>query len=271
MAKDHCSANDNKEQKPFFAKLDDLVDRSDYGVVGGTGFLTPGEQYKAEKYFLIKGLEERICFFGGYFAAERKQIFLFPEYLSEHCGYVSPEEMIAEEYSSIKAVKIEGSGYRKLTHRDYLGSMLSLGIKRWALGDICILNDHSALVFCIEEMEKLLLSDLSDIANDKVKVIRAEVDKNMSSAVRLEGHSDTVASERLDCVVAAICNLSRENAQGLIKGGLVDRNYDQDLFPDSSVSEEDVISVRGYGKFIIREISERTKKGRIRLIFDKYI
>ena len=271
MTKDHYSAIDNKEQKLFYARLDDLADRSDSGIVAESGFMTPGEQYKAEKHFLAKGLKGRICFFGGYFAAERKQIFLLPEYLSEHCGYDSAEEMISDGYSSIKAIKIEGSGYRKLSHRDYLGSVLSLGIKRSAIGDICILNDHSAVVFCCEEIEELLLSELFDIANDKVKISRADVDKNMPSCLRFESHSDTVASERLDCVVASFCNLSREKAQELIRSGLVERNYEQDAFPDSRVSERDVISARGYGKFIIREISDRTKKGRIRLIFDKYI
>ena len=74
-----------------------------------------------------------------------------------------------------------------------------------------------------------------------------------------------------DCVVASLCNLAREKGQNLIKGGLVEHNYETAVKIDTRVVAGDIISARGYGKFVIRDISQTTKKGRIRLLADKYI
>lgn len=266
--------SEDKEQKLFYARLDDLLKKANGGAVAHSGFLTPGEQHRAEVYFSANGIKDRICCFGGYYAAERRQIFLLPEYMD---GLLSDDEanvheLIAEDIGlAISALKIEGSGYRRFTHRDYLGSMLSLGIERSSVGDIYVVDDFSAIVICRSEIESLILSELSSVANDKVKVARCEVDPYMPSNQSFEPHSDTIASERLDCVVASLCDLSRERAQALISGGLVEVNYEARIRTDIKVSQNDVISARGYGKFVVREISERTKKGRIRLLFDKYV
>ena len=263
---------DNKEQKLFYAKLDDLEKRARGGVVCHSSFMTPSESYKAEKYFEAKGNRDKICFFGGYFAAQRKQIFLLPEYISLSADEVNIFDMIEADFDeSITSLKITGSGFRSLSHRDYLGSVLALGIEREKLGDICILDDKSAIVFCSSEVVDFLLFELSTIGNDKVKVEKITVDKNMESMQRYQGFTDTVASERLDCVVASLFNLSREKAQNLIKGGFVEFNHEPALKSDARVDKGDIISARGYGKFIIRDISQATKKGRLRLFADKYI
>ena len=263
---------DNKEQKLFYAKLDDLEKRARGGVVCHSSFMTPSESYKAEKYFETKGNRDKICFFGGYFAAQRKQIFLLPEYISLSADEVNIFDMIEADFDeSITALKITGSGFRSLSHRDYLGSVLALGIEREKLGDICILDDKSAIVFCSCEVVDFLLYELSTIGNDKVKVEKITVDKNMESMQRYQGFTDTVASERLDCVVASLFNLSREKAQNLIKGGFVEFNYETAVKSDSRVEKDDIISARGYGKFVVRDISQATKKGRLRLFADKYI
>lgn len=270
----HSFDSENKEQKLFLARLSDLESKAEGGCVAHSDFLTPGEQYRAEKYFSANGSKDKICFFGGYLAAERKQIFLLPEYMSDALGYEGTDivDLLSDDLSSaIGALKITGSKYRRLSHRDYLGSILSLGIERSSVGDICPIDDFSAVIFCCREVEGLILSELSAIANDKVSVERVEPDINMPSPHRFETFSDTVASERLDCVVASLCNLSREKAQSLIKCGLVEHNYEPDLKIDARVSANDIISARGYGKFCIKSISEQTKKGRIRLFADKYV
>ena len=266
------SAFDSKEQKLFYAKLDDLEKRARGGVVCHSSFMTPSESYKAEKYFEAKGNKDKICFFGGYFEAQRKQIFLLPEYISFSADENNVFDMIEGDFDdAISALKISGSGFRTLLHRDYLGSILSLGIEREKLGDICVADDNSAIVFCSCEVVDFLLFELSSIGNDKVKVERISVDKNMNSMQKYQSFSDTVASERLDCVVASIFNLSREKAQNLIKGGVVEFNYETASKFDSRVEKNDIISARGYGKFIVRDLSQTTKKGRLRLFADKYI
>ena len=265
-------AFDTKEQKLFYAKLDDLETKSRGGVVCHSSFMTPSESYKAEKYFEAKCNKDKICFFGGYFEAQRKQIFLLPEYISLSAKEMNVFDIIEDDLNeAITALKIKGSGFRDLSHRDYLGSILSLGLERETLGDICILDIHSAIVFCNSEVSNFILFELSSIGNDKVKVEKISVDKNMASTQKYQGLTDTVASERLDCVVAAIFNLSREKAQNLIKGGFVEFNYETVTKIDLKVEANDIISARGFGKFIVRDLSQSTKKGRLRLFADKYI
>ena len=269
---DNSFAFDTKEQKLFYAKLDDLEKRARGGKVCHSSFMTPSESYKAEKYFEAKGNKDRICFFGGYFSAQRKQIFLLPEYISNNADELNVFDMISEDLDgAIVALKIKGSGFRTLSHRDYLGGILSLGIEREKLGDICVLDNGSAIVFCSFEVADFILYELNSIGADKVRVERIAVDKNMDSLQKFQPFSDTVASERLDCVVAALFNLSRERAQNLIKGGFVEFNYDTASKPDVKVDKNDIISVRGYGKYIIRDVSQATKKGRLRLFAEKYI
>ena len=265
-------AFDTKEQKLFYAKLDDLEKRSRGGVVCHSSFMTPSESFRAEKYFEAKGNKDKICFFGGYFEAQRKQIFLLPEYISYSAEEINIFDIIEDDLDgAITALKINGSGFRTLSHRDYLGSILALGIEREKLGDICVLDESNAIVFCSNEVADFLIFELTSIGNDKVKVEKISVDKNMASMQKYQGFSDTVASERLDCVVASLFNLSREKGQNLIKGGFVEFNYETATKPDSKVEKGDIISARGYGKFIIRDISQATKKGRLRLFADKYI
>ena len=265
-------AFDTKEQKLFYAKLDDLEKRANGGVVCHSSFMTPSESFRAEKYFEAKGNKDKICFFGGYFEAQRKQIFLLPEYLTLSAEEINIFDIIEDDINeAITALKIHGSGFRTLSHRDYLGSILALGIEREKLGDICVLDNANAIVFCSSEVADFLVFELTSIGNDKVKVEKISVDKNMASMQKYQGFTDTVASERLDCVVASLFNLSREKGQNLIKGGFVEFNYETASKPDSKVERGDIISARGYGKFIVRDISQATKKGRLRLFADKYI
>ena len=265
-------AFENKEQKLFYARLDDLEKRARGGIVCHSSFMTPSESYKAEKYFEAKGNKDMICFFGGYFEAQRKQIFLLPEYISLSADETNIFDMIEDELDeAIVPLKISGSGFRNLTHRDYMGSILSLGIEREKLGDICVCDDNTAIVFASSKVVDFLLYELTSIGNDKVKVEKISVDKNIPSQQKYQSFTDTVASERLDCVVGALFNLSREKAQNLIKGGFVEFNYETASKSDSRVDKNDIISARGYGKFIIRDLSQSTKKGRLRLFADKYI
>ena len=261
-----------KEEKLFYAKLEDLFRKADGGMVSHSSFLTPSESFKAEKYFIAKGNKDRICFFGGYLNAQRKQIFLLPEYISDTADENNVYQLLADDFAeAISVLKITGSGFYRLSHRDYLGSLLALGIERATLGDICVLDEHSAIVFCSSEVESFIFYELSTIGRDKVKVEKTEVDANTLSTQKYQPFTDTVASERLDCVVAALFSLSREKAQNLIKGGFVEFNYETALKVDACVSSGDIISARGYGKFVIKDISQPTKKGRIRLFADKYI
>ncbi len=262
-----------KEQRLFYARLDDLGRRARGGIVAHSAFLTPSEAMAAGRYLAAQGYGEGICFFGGYFEAQRKQIFLLPDYIdTDGVGDMELYEMLRDTYDeAMCALALDGSGFRTLTHRDYMGSVLALGIERDAIGDICVRDDSSALLVCTPDAARLILSELTSVGRDTVKVRKTELDVNMPSTQRYQPMSDTVASERLDCVVAALCSLSRERAQGKISAGLVELNYEMAEKNDVRVGSGDIISVRGCGKFAIRDLSSATRKGRLRLFADKYI
>ena len=241
-------------QKLLASRAEDYLRMADRGELVCGNFLTPSEAAYVAVCMKELGAQDRFFLFGGYKVAERKRLFVLPSFLSDIDG---ESEEKARAYfpddlsNSIKAVKIQGSGYRTLSHRDYLGSVLALGIERSSLGDICILGDSTAMLFCTDAVMPLILSELTAIGRDGVRVTEAKLDVNMPSTQKYQAFTDTVASERLDCVVASLCNLSRERAQNLIRAGLVEHNYECALKIDVRVNENDVISARGFGKFII--------------------
>jgi RNA-binding protein YlmH len=212
--------------------------------------------------------------FGGYDGAERQMLFVLPSFLSDMDG--EPEEKAkmycGEEFErAVKAIKIRGSGYRELSHRDYLGSLLSLGIERFSLGDIVVQDEYSAVVFCTEKIFDYLVGSVDKIASDKVTVTEFIPDEGFSVKREFAPIRDTVASNRLDCVVGALTNLSREKAQTLIRSGLCEVNYIIEQRVDVEVKENSIVTLRGYGKYQVVSFDGETKRGRLRLIAQKYV
>ena len=139
------------------ARIGDLLARAEQGTVACLPFLNPRDRKRAERILRSFGADGRAWFWGGYPDAERACLFLLPDYLllCLPSGNVTGEdeatlcELLAEELSeAVCAVRITGSGYRTLSHRDYLGSILGLGLERDALGDIAVQNEHAAVIFC---------------------------------------------------------------------------------------------------------------------------
>ncbi len=251
----------------LYARLDDLSERARRGEVGISDFLSPREQHFAAAY-LKRGSLQHIGF-GGYAGAERKRIYILPEYIDAADGIEGLAEFGFE--AGICAVKIKPSGFRLLTHRDYLGTVLSLGIERSVIGDILLDARGEAILLCSSEMQAFLLSSIERIANDKVRTSACDVLDITPPERKFEQINDTVASARLDCVVGAICSLSRERAKQAVVGGLVEIDFECEERPDRMVEEGATVSVRGYGRYRINALSDKTRKGRYRLSAEKFI
>ena len=104
-----------------------------------------------------------------------------------------------------------------------------------------------------------------------VKIHEIVLTPDFDGGRRFQAIADTVASPRADSVVAALANLSRERAQALFREGLVEIDYEPADKPDRVLKAGTVIVIRGKGKFILRSLSQQTKKGRIRLLADQYL
>ena len=162
--------------KMALARLDDLRKRAERTEIIASGFMSPSELRVSCEYLNSVGAFGRYFCFGGYPDAERKRIFFLPDYISEPQCYEDLLPYIENEPTV--ALLIKGSGYRRLSHRDILGSLLSLGIERDVVGDIAFIDDSgfSAVVFCDAVISEFILSALDRVANDAVRIKRFEVD-----------------------------------------------------------------------------------------------
>lgn len=268
-------AREKEEFGALYARLEDLCLRAQRGEGTVSSFLSPREQHYACRYLDRRG--ERYAAFGGYVGAERKRLYVLPEYV-ELSAERGGDETCMEELSAfgiepqIRGLRIRGSGYRELTHRDFLGSLLGLGLDRSVVGDVIVEGERGAcaVIFCEERIADFIQRDLTRVANDKVKIEELADTPYVPPLREFVAIRDTVASERLDCVVAALCGISREKARESVCGGLVEMNFESEERPDRTVTPPALISMRGYGRYRVLALTDRTRKGRIRLEAERF-
>lgn len=267
-----------EELKRLFARCDELLARAEGGVYAATEFLTPAEAYRLMRYAERRGAADRVLLWGGAENTERTVFCALPDYFLPYVEMNAEETRayvlgVAEEElaRTVSAVLVTGSAYRALTHRDYLGSVLALGVRRSVVGDIVLLDESRAVMFVLDRMRGFLCENLQRIGSDKVTVTPYTVPTDFKVERKFEPITDSIASPRLDCVVGGLLNLSRERAQEEILAGRVELNYDPVTKHDCILHNGDLLSVRGYGKFIVDSVSETTRKGRVRLLARRYI
>lgn len=243
------------EEKVLFSRIYDLYQRCMVkDIYTYSSFLTPAEIARLDLAFKD---EENIEFFGGYKDAERKIMSFSPFY-----NY-------GEKDYPITAVKIYTKDKKVFSHRDYLGSVLSLGIKREKIGDIIICETY-AVCFCQSDIAEFLLYNLKKIAHSNIIVEILE--ENCYNFIKqFKEVNVTVASLRLDAVVSAFTKKSRAISAELIKKGIVNVNYLPVLNVSHIVKDGDILSAKGFGKAQIITDNTLTKKGRINITVKYYI
>lgn len=252
----------SKEDKILLAGIEDKLNQciSQYRVTY-TGFLDIRQRSLAEsmlKQFKNIDKSVRWMFYGGYDEAERTVALFLPDYAGlEDC----PISIIR-----IKTVQ----GGRKLTHRDYLGSITGLGIKREMTGDI-ITYDGGADIIILDEIKDFILLNYSkagrtSLTPEAIDISKLKLPENRTAIIK-----DTVASLRLDNVVASSFKLSRAKAAEAIRSGIVFVNSIQTEKPDMQIEEGTKIVMRGKGKVYLKSVEGRTKKDRIFIVIEKYI
>lgn len=247
-------------------QIERLFELAQRGSVATGRFFNPEEQYRAQQYLHQTGYaQDTYTFYGGYETAERKALICLPEWCQ---GTFEPS------LAALCGVEIVGSSFRELSHPQYLGSLLSLGVERNTVGDVVPLSPYRAAVFVTEPIASFLLSDehpLMRVASDTVKVLPFTPNADFCPERKTELICDTIASARLDCVVGALANLSREKAKAMLQSGKVRWNFCETTAPDKIVCQGDVVSITGAGRFEIVSCDEHTKKDRIRLRVKHYI
>lgn len=198
--------------------------------------------------------------FGGYENAERCIAVFGSE---DDLGYECSPPVVFVKISPVQMKFADN-----FTHRDFLGSLMALGIKRETLGDI-IINENCAYIVCLESIADYIISQLDKVKHTSVKCsLCDELPQNVLP--ELEYQEFIVASERLDVLVSAVYNLSRNESQKKIEAETVFCN--SILINNTSFIPEKgcIISVRGCGRFIYDGVLRTTKKGRNVIAVKKY-
>ncbi len=209
----------------------------------------------------LQGIRDlKITLYGGMEDCERQKM-----------GFSS--DTLAEEDFPIRVLKIRRKskkfGQADLSHRDYLGSLLGLGIDRSKIGDILV-EETSAVCFVAEEIAPYICAVLEQVS--KTAVIAEEVDGAEAIPKRqTEIKRVTVASLRLDAVAGEVFHLSRGKVQVLIGAEKAAVNWNTVTSTSHLLKEGDLVSLRGFGRFRVGEIGGKTRKDRIGLEIERYI
>lgn len=226
-----------------------------------TEFLNLNEQdifYRTMK----KQKDVRYVLAGGYPMAERRVGLFLPSYMEEGdtsllpvcCVHILP---VSEKFSE------------ELSHRDYLGALMNLGIERHKTGDI-ITDKTRAWLFCMEDMAQYICENLAQVRHTRVYAEIGEVPKEVLEP-EFQTIEGSIASVRLDALLALAFQTSRSKAVPLFEAGRVFVNGKLVMSPSGTLQEGDVVSVRQMGRFIYRGVRNETKKGRLFVAVDRYV
>lgn len=245
---DHIST-ENKEIARRVIDLCEIVSRTKSTEC--TDFYNP---FEVKELTLLINTYDTISFsLIGNEDSESKAILIYPEYMDE----VNPADYVS-------LVKIDKKDY-DIAHKDVLGSLLSLGIKREKLGDI-IINDEAIYFYIRNEILDYVLLNLEKIKNYGVELEVIDLATPISRDLDYEEKLITCASARLDLVLANVYNLSRSDAKNAIEAGLVKLNYKVTYKISETLEVGDMVSMRRRGRFIVGEYLGLSKKDKLKLI-----
>ena len=229
------------------------------GIVGFTDFL---DLYEIHMIHSVNWREHGVslCLSGGYDTAERQMAAFLPDALSYEWEY---------PFSCVRIRALAPKFSADLSHRDYLGAVLGLGIERRVIGDILV-GEKEAFLFCENSMIGFLQAELTSVGRTSVTVSVC-TDPGDIPRPREEEITGTVASPRLDAVIALAFRGSRSSLLPLIEEGRVFVNGRQIPSNGYTLNSGDLISVRGFGKFRFDGLISKTKKGRNLVRLYRYI
>lgn len=251
------------EEQILKSRLSDLANRSyKQNIYTYTTFLTGAE------LATLDAMKEELSFvkseaFGGSELAERCMVRFGSE---EQLGYVDewPISIILVEPLIDKFAD-------ELNHRDFLGSIMNLGIERNVLGDILVKDGKRAYIFCQDKIADYIVDNLTKIKHTNVKCRVVASDEDLSDLKpKLVDMHVIVQAPRFDAIIAAVIKCSRSESQNLFRAGKVTLNGRMTERNSMTLKAGDIFSVRGHGKFKYLGSGNETRKGRIYVNFQRY-
>ena len=200
--------------------------------------------------------------FGGYADAERKMLIFLPDYLDETFLYEQDSPVVC-----LRATFYEGDSP---SHRDFLGALMGAGIGRETVGDICV-GKESCDFFVTSEIAPYVEQNFTSAGRTKLRISRIPLSEASIPEPEVKEIKDTMASLRLDSVIASGFRIGRSLASQYVTSGKAAIDGLPCEKPDKAVAEGAKISVRGLGKIKLHAVNGRTKKDRISVVIHRYI
>lgn len=247
------------EDKVLVSRLLDKVEQCRYSSFVYSDFLSPYEAAIARKV-LDRVNEVFYALAGGYDGAERVIVAISSDFIYE-------DEVLSD--APISFLRITPTAEKPLSHRDYLGSLLGLGIKREKIGDILVCETH-ADVFLIDKIAEYIQSNLDRIGNVKVECELLDVYTYTAPEKKEKLINTTVASLRADSVAASGFGVSRTKVLDYFRAQRVNVNWELVQNPSKQLDQGDVISIRGKGRIVLEKVGGTTKKDRINIVIKRF-
>ncbi|MDQ0164625.1 RNA-binding protein [Bacillus horti] len=246
------------EEKGFVEKIMEYADHAEKRHQHKlTNFLDPREQFIVQS-IVGRRMDITVDFFGGYDHAERKRALIAPSYANHHVNDFQ-----------VALLSLEGSyGNPPFEHRDVLGSVLGLGLKREKIGDLLIHADSQQCIVA-EEIADFVSVHLHQVHRCAVSCDLVSLNRINPGQEDWQYKDTTVSSLRLDVILAELLPLSRSKTVPMIKAGKIKVNWRVVEQPSMILDEGDVLSVKGFGRFLFSKIEGRTKKDRLRVQLGK--
>lgn len=254
-----------KEESILLKHFEDLSKTAfNKGFPTYSGFLTLYEQSLLSDFAgngSLRKLPSKYFFVGGYDYAERKMACFYDDIIPTFHPY------------AVLLAKAENSKFAdKLTHRDYLGALMNLGIERDVLGDMIKLSEQSAYIICKKSIADFIIDNYHTVKHTVVACRNIPEDEleNLTIIPDFEEITGSVSSFRLDCILALAFRKSRTQICDLIKSGNVFVN--SRLVESSSyvLKQGETVSARGFGKFIFASEGGTSKKGKLYVTLKKF-
>ena len=284
------------EDKLILAQAEDRIEQCRaYDMLTHTGFLDARQQSLARRAFGVRQGEVQLLYYGGYEDADRVILTALPYYMSEigeeslypnaaktDSGSAGSEDAslsvaaatpVRELLTVIRATAPKGShasrSGRALSHSDYLGALMGLGIKRTVVGDILVREDGADIIV-LTEIADFIMQTFASAGRSHLSLERLPIEALIIPAHETHEIHDTVASLRLDALLAAAFRLPRGKAADAIRQGLVFVDHLEATKIDMPVEEGAEFVIRHKGKAILSEVGGKSRKDRINVTFTKF-
>lgn len=266
MNRDILTEYKDKNQKILLAQIVDKIEMVEKNnKIEYSDFLDLSQIEIVQK-FINKIKINNFIVYGGHEQAERK-MFVF--YSSKFNSEVVEKNL--KDIVKVIRIDLPDELNGKYSHRDYLGAVIKLGIKREKVGDI-IVDNKGADIIIEKNISKFLLENLPSLTRFSKSTITIESIENLKSVeIKKEELEIIVSSLRLDNVVSELARCSRNKALDIINMERVFINFQNETKKTKQVKIGDIITIRGKGRFYIKEMIGQTKSGRTIIKIEKFI